>query len=78
MSFFSLDQLKRMKQEQAIANFQNEKLKIRKQLRDVRHQLDKDIKGLGQNLKVANIFAVPVLLTLIAIVFAWHRSRRKV
>lgn len=64
-------------QEQALVNFQDEKLKIRKQLRDVRHQLDKDIRDLGTQLKLINILSVPLLLTVIAIIFAWGRGRRK-
>ena len=33
-------------QTEAIKSFQDEKLRIRKQLRDVRHRLDKDIEDL--------------------------------
>jgi len=36
-------------------NFQDEKLRIRKELRAVRAGLDKDIKGLGNELKIVNI-----------------------
>jgi ABC-type uncharacterized transport system involved in gliding motility auxiliary subunit len=50
-------------QEAALARFQDEKLKIRKQLRDVRHQLDKDIEQLGTMLKFLNILLMPLLLT---------------
>ena len=43
--------------EQALAleDFQDQKLSIRKQLREVRHGLDRDIQGLGANLKLINI-----------------------
>ncbi len=51
-------------QEQAITQFQDKKLRIRKQLRDVRHQLDKDIEGLGATLKLLNIIVLPLLLVL--------------
>ena len=51
-------------QELAITQFQDKKLRIRKQLRDVRHQLDKDIDGLGAMLKFANIILLPLLLVL--------------
>jgi len=61
-------------QEAAIARFQEEKLSIRKQLRDVRHQLDKDIDGLGATLKFINIALVPLLLTLA--LFGWSYLRR--
>lgn len=56
-------------QEEAIKSFQQEKLKIRKALREVRHQLDKDIDGLGGTLKFLNIAVFPVLLTLILLMF---------
>jgi ABC-type uncharacterized transport system involved in gliding motility auxiliary subunit len=51
-------------QEQAITQFQDKKLRIRRQLRDVRHQLDKDIEGLGATLKLINIIVLPLLLVL--------------
>jgi ABC-type uncharacterized transport system involved in gliding motility auxiliary subunit len=54
-------------QEQALVQFQNEKLKIRKDLRDVRHQLDKDIEELGAKLKFLNILLLPLLLTVMLI-----------
>ena len=50
---------------------QDEKLRIRKELRDVRHQLDKDIQALGATLKFANVILLPVLLTLI-LILAWR------
>jgi len=55
-------------QEQAIIEFQEEKLAIRKQLREVRHQLDKDIEILGSTLKFINIALIPLLLTLALLV----------
>ncbi|UAW97695.1 Gldg family protein [Halopseudomonas nanhaiensis] len=53
-----------VEQEQAIQRFLDEKLAIRKQLRDVRFQLNADIEQLGTRLKVINIALVPALLTL--------------
>ena len=50
-------------QEDALVTFQDQKLKIRKDLRDVRHQLDKDIENLGTMLKFINILLMPLLLT---------------
>ena len=52
-------------QEAELLSFQEEKLRIRKQLRDVRHQLDSDIDTLGSTLKFLNIALIPILLTLI-------------
>jgi ABC-type uncharacterized transport system involved in gliding motility auxiliary subunit len=60
-------------QEQALLDFQDEKLRIRKELRDVRHQMDREIESLGAALKVLNIVAAPLLLTLL--LFGWHRWR---
>ncbi len=62
-------------QEEAIIQFQQEKLRIRKQLRDVRHQLDKDIESLGSNIKFLNIALIPILLTLLLLMFNYVRVR---
>ncbi|MBV1881387.1 MAG: Gldg family protein [Pseudomonadales bacterium] len=64
-------------QEQELIKFQDEKAKIRKQLRDVQHQLNKDIKDLGAGLKIINIAAVPLILTLFALGFALIKRRRE-
>lgn len=63
-------------QQQALTQFQQEKLRIRKKLRDVQHQLDADVDRLGRQLKVINIVTVPLLLTLVALMMAWWRRRR--
>ena len=54
-------------------DFQDQKLRIRKELREVRHRMDSDIERLGMVLKVVNIVVAPVLLTLA--LFGWHRLR---
>lgn len=64
-------------QEAAIDEFVAKKLEIRKQLREVRHQLDKDIEALGSWLKVLNIAVLPILLTLILAFIARRMTRRK-
>ncbi|PKM31207.1 MAG: ABC transporter [Gammaproteobacteria bacterium HGW-Gammaproteobacteria-11] len=51
-------------QQQTIQAFLDQKLEIRKQLRDVRFQLNADIERLGTWLKLINIILVPALLTL--------------
>lgn len=65
-------------QQDAVQRFLDEKLAIRKQLRDVRFQLNADIEQLGTWLKVINIALVPALLTL-GILLWWliRRLRRK-
>ena len=64
-------------QEQEIKNFQQEKLEVRKKLREVRRNLDKDIQKLGSNLKIINIGLVPFLITLIGIFILWFKPKRK-
>ena len=41
-----------------------QKIQIRKSLRDVRHQLDKDIEKLGNLVKFGNIVVAPLILVL--------------
>lgn len=54
-------------QESAIEEFMQQKLQIRKELRDVRHQLDKDIEALGSWLKFINIGLMPALMAILLI-----------
>lgn len=61
-------------QQAAIDSFMDKKIQIRKELREVRHQLDKDIESLGSQLKLINIIIAPVLLVLG--VFLLRRSFR--
>jgi ABC-type uncharacterized transport system involved in gliding motility auxiliary subunit len=61
----------------AIEKFQEDKLRIRKELRSVKAGLELDIKALGMKLKLINILVVPVVFTLLALlVAAWHKRRR--
>ena len=62
-------------QEAELTKFQDQKLTIRKQLREVQHQLNQDINNLDMWLKVINIALVPALLTLFAIGIAMYRRR---
>ncbi|WP_299075512.1 Gldg family protein [uncultured Paraglaciecola sp.] len=57
-------------QQVAIDEFMQKKITIRKSLRDVRHQLDKDIESLGDRLKMLNIALAPLLLILLLMVIA--------
>jgi ABC-type uncharacterized transport system involved in gliding motility auxiliary subunit len=64
-------------QEKELDNFQDQKLVIRKQLRAVRAGLDKDIKALGNELKIINIVVVPILFAILALLFtAWRKRQR--
>jgi len=61
----------------AIERFQDEKLRIRKELRKTKADLELDIKALGTRLKLINVLTMP--LTIIGIgllVFLWRKRRR--
>jgi ABC-type uncharacterized transport system involved in gliding motility auxiliary subunit len=64
-------------QQAAIKRFQEEKLRIRRELRQVQLELNQDIAGLGARLKLINIVGVPLLLTVVALAFAVSRARRR-
>lgn len=59
----------------AIDDFRHKTLEIRKELRDVRHALNKDIERLSSAVKVINIIVVPLLVAFAA--FAWAVWRRR-
>jgi ABC-type uncharacterized transport system involved in gliding motility auxiliary subunit len=56
-----------LEQQLAIDEFMQKKVTIRKSLRDVRHQLDKDIESLGNWLKLVNIALAPFVLVLLLV-----------
>jgi len=59
-----------------VQQFVQQKLAIRKELRDVRYQLNADIEALGSTLKLLNIALVPLLLTLgVLALWLWRRRR---
>src|SRR5262249_45750899 len=64
-------------QEKELDHFQDEKLRIRKELRAVRAQLDQNIKELGTELKIINIFVAPLVFAVIALlIWMWRRRQR--
>ncbi|MDX1367635.1 GldG family protein [Pseudomonas sp.] len=63
-------------QQATLQQFLQEKLKIRKELREVRYQLNADIEALGRTLKFVNIALVPLLLTL-GVLALWLWRLRK-
>jgi ABC-type uncharacterized transport system involved in gliding motility auxiliary subunit len=63
-------------QEAEVKRFQQERVRVRKELRDVRRSLDVDIERLGTALKFWNILFIPILIAIGAIVLAASRSRR--
>nr|VFK53004.1 MAG: ABC-type uncharacterized transport system involved in gliding motility, auxiliary component [Candidatus Kentron sp. TUN] len=66
-----------MEQQREIERFRDEKLRVRKALRDVRHNLRKDIEGMEDWLKFVNIGLIPILIGIGGIIVAIYRSRRK-
>ncbi|MCB2147556.1 MAG: Gldg family protein [Deltaproteobacteria bacterium] len=63
-------------QEKEIARFQEEKLKINKELKVVRRNLRADIEQLGTMVKFVNIFLVPLLIGIGGIIYAITRRRK--
>lgn len=63
-------------QQRTLQQFLHEKLAIRKELREVRYQLNADIEALGTRLRLVNILLMPVLLTLGVLVWLWQRRRK--
>ncbi len=64
-------------QQSELAQFQDERIRIRQELRGVQSNLRGDIERLGAWLKVINIGLVPILVTLFALAIAWRRTRRR-
>jgi ABC-type uncharacterized transport system involved in gliding motility auxiliary subunit len=64
-------------QEAALVQFQDEKLRIRKELREVRHQLEKDIQALGTTLKLINIIMMPLLIIAFMLFLNLIRTSRR-
>ena len=64
-------------QQQTLNEFKNQRLAIRRELREVRFNLNRDIENLGSTLKAINIAGVPLLLALIALVGLGTRKMRR-
>ncbi len=62
-------------QEAEIDRFMEQRLEIRRQLRQVRRQLDEEIEALGSRVKFINIGLVPIVVVIIALFVAWRRRR---
>jgi len=64
-------------QQQELDNFRQEKLRIRKELREVRHQLGKDIEGLETWIKLLHLGLIPLLVAAAGIWLGLRRARRR-
>ena len=61
----------------AIEKFQEDKLRIRKELRKTKADLELDIKSLGTRLKLINVLTMPLAVILIGLfVYQWRKRRR--
>jgi len=64
-------------QQKEVEKFTNEKLRIRKELREVRHQLHKDIERLESWTKFINIGLMPLLIGFGSLLVGLQRARRR-
>ena len=64
-------------QQRTLEHFQQEKLRVRKELRAVRRGLDEEIEHLGTLLKMLNVLAMPLLLSAVALAAVAIRHRRR-
>lgn len=64
-------------QQAEILRFQDDKLRMRKELREVQHRLNADIDALGARLKLVNILGMPLLVVVVALLVAWRRWQRR-
>ena len=64
-------------QEAELARAQEDMLETKRKLRDVRHELRKDIESLGTRLKWINILLIPALVSAAAVALGTLRIRRR-
>jgi len=63
-------------QEAELQRFMDERIRIRGELRQVRHQLDREIDALGTRLKVLNIVLLPIAVIATALLL-WRARRQR-
>jgi len=63
-------------QKAALQQFIDQRIALRKELREVRYQLNANIEALGRRLKLANILLVPLLISVLALLFMLRRRRK--
>jgi ABC-type uncharacterized transport system involved in gliding motility auxiliary subunit len=64
-------------QQLEIQRFIDRKLQIRRELRQVQHDLQRDIDRLGTRLKLLNIGLIPALVMIVALVYGARRRKRQ-
>jgi len=60
-----------------IERFEQQRLQTRKELREVKHELRKDIDALASRLELLNVAAMPLLVGLVALGLGVGRNRRR-
>jgi ABC-type uncharacterized transport system involved in gliding motility auxiliary subunit len=64
-------------QQQEIQRFMDRKFEIRRELRQVQHDLQRDINSLGTRLKLINIALVTAIVMIVALVYGSRRRRKQ-
>jgi ABC-type uncharacterized transport system involved in gliding motility auxiliary subunit len=64
-------------QQEELQRFIDRKLQIRAELREVQHDLSRDIEALGMRLKFINIVLAPILIIIFALVYQRVRRNRQ-
>ncbi|MFT5138731.1 MAG: ABC-type uncharacterized transport system involved in gliding motility auxiliary subunit [Lysobacterales bacterium] len=64
-------------QSEEVQRFMDQRVQIRTDLRQVRHDLDREIDALGTRLKLLNIALVPLLVIVFALVYSHRRHKRR-
>ncbi|KFN49730.1 GldG family protein [Arenimonas composti] len=64
-------------QAEQLVRFQEERLRMRRELREVQRRLNADIDGLGTRLTRINVLGMPALVVLVSLFVAWRRWWRR-
>jgi ABC-type uncharacterized transport system involved in gliding motility auxiliary subunit len=65
------------KQQAQLQDYQRQRLRARRELREVQHQLNADIEAIGSRLKLIGILGMPMLVLLATIAIALRRRWRR-
>jgi len=66
-----------LEQQNEVQRFVERKLQIRRELRQVQHDLSREIEALGMRLKFVNIVLIPLLIVVAGLVFGRLRRKRQ-
>jgi len=64
-------------QQAQLQQYQREKLRTRRELREVQHQLNADIEKLGDHLAKINTLGMPLVVLVATVLVAWRRRTRR-